>query len=401
MRSPVPDYLDEVLHACADVTSGAPADYIPELARADLSLAAIALTTVEDAHHGAGDDRHRFTIQSMSKPFAYALAIEKRGLAAVLEHIDVEPSGEAFNEISLDPQSGRPRNPMVNAGAIATSGLMGSSDEFADFASQLAGRELAVDEDVFASEMGTTHRNLALAHLLAAYGIVEDPVATVETYVRQCSLLVDVHDLASMAATLANGGVQPSTGRRLMDERTARHVLSVMTTCGMYDAAGDWLTSVGIPAKSGVSGGIIGVLPGQVGLAVFSPALDPHGNSARGVAMMERLSSDLGMHLMNPGRPARSALADVHVAGDETTYVLSGDLLFASAESLIRHLVAEPPPTPSVVFDITRVDEVTDVGRRMALEAKRRLEAEGLCVRIIDSEGEDRLDHPPGPSGER
>lgn len=383
MRSPVPDYLAELLDACADVTDGAPADYIPELAGADPSLAALALATVDDAEHSAGDAEHRFTIQSMSKPFAYALAIEKLGLDAVLDSIDVEPSGEAFNEVSLDPETGHPRNPMINAGAIATHSLVGSFEEFRDFASRLAGRDLAVDETVFESELGTTHRNLALAHLMAAYGIVADPVAAVQGYVRQCSLQVDVHDLAMMAATLANGGVQPHTGETLMSEQTVRQVLSVMTTCGMYDAAGDWLSTVGIPAKSGVSGGIIGVLPGQVGVAVFSPSLDSHGNSSRGVAMMRRLSHDMGMHLMNPGRPSRSALHAVRVEGDVTTYVLQGDLLFASAESLIGHLVENPPTTPQVRFDLSRVDEVTDVGRRMAAEAGRRLELDGLVVSIV------------------
>lgn len=390
MRSPVPDYLDEVLQACGDV-GGEPADYIPELAKADPDLAAIALSTVDDAHHSAGDSEHRFTIQSMSKPFAYAVAIEHLGYDAVHEKIDVEPSGEAFNEISLDSETGRPHNAMINAGAIATAALVGSFERFVDFASKLAGRDLEVDEAVFESEMGSVHRNLALAHLMAAYGIVDEPVAAVERYVRQCSLSVDVRDLSRMAATLANGGIQPETGERLMAEATARQVLSVMATCGMYDAAGDWLSTVGIPAKSGVAGGIIGVLPGQVGVAVFSPGLDAHGNSARGVEMMRRLSTDMGMHLMNPGRPSRSALADVRVEDDTTVYVLGGDLLFASAESLIRHLVQHPPQTTQVVLDISRVDEVTDVGRRMAVEAKRRLELDGLSVSITDVEGSARL----------
>lgn len=390
MRSPVPDYLDEVLHACVDVT-GEPADYIPELAKADPDLSAIAVSTVDDAHHSAGDREHRFTIQSMSKPFAYAVALEHLGMDAVHEKIGVEPSGEAFNEISLDPVSGRPHNAMINAGAVATAGLVGSFERFAEFASRLAGRELEVDEAVYESEMGSTHRNLALAHLMAAYGIVEDPVDAVERYVRQCSLSVDVRDLSRMAATLANGGVQPESGERLMAERTTRQVLSVMTTCGMYDAAGDWLSTVGIPAKSGVSGGIIGVLPGQVGVAVFSPGLDPHGNSARGVEMMRRLSDDMGMHLMNPGRPSRSALSDVRVEDGTTVYVLGGDLLFASAESLIRHLVEHPPETSKVVLDISRVDEVTDVGRRMVAEAKRRLELDGLVVTVADVDGAARL----------
>lgn len=379
MRSPVPEYLDDVLRACVEEPPGA-----------------IAITTVDDAHHGAGDLEHRFTIQSISKPFAYALAIEELGWDAVHDKIDVEPSGEAFNEISLDSETGRPHNAMINAGAIATAGLIGSFEKVADFLSTLAGRSLEVDEEALEAEREESHRNLALAHLLAAYEIIDDPVDAVEHYLRQCALSVDVRDLAAMAAVLANGGVHPESGERLMGERTARQVLSVMATCGMYDDAGDWLSSVGIPAKSGVSGGIIGVLPGQVGVAVFSPGLDDHGTSRAGVEMMRRLSEDLGMHLMNPGRPSRSALADVRVDDDESVYVLSGDLMFASAESLFRHLLESPPETSTVVLDIGRVGVVSDVGRRMALEAKSRLEQDGFTVRVVDADGEDRLGQAAG-----
>lgn len=373
MRSPVPEYLADVLAACTDE-----------------SPAAIALTTVDDAHHGAGDLAHRFAIQSMSKPFAYAVALERLGWEAVHEKVDVEPSGEAFNEISLDPRTGRPHNPMINAGAIAISGLIGSFEEFARFASRLAGRELQMDTATFESERSDAHRNLALAHLLAAYEIIDDPVEAVDHYLRQCALLVDVRDLATMAAVLANGGVHPDSGERLMAERTAIQVLSVMTTCGMYDDAGDWLASVGIPAKSGVSGGIIGVLPGQVGMAVFSPRLNDHGTSVVGIEMMRRISQDMGMHLMNPGRPSRSALADVRVGTDETVYVLSGDLMFASAESLFGHLLDAPPQTATVAIDVSQVGQMSDVGRRMLLEAKARLAEDGLTVRVVERDGADR-----------
>ncbi|MCD9152902.1 glutaminase A [Aeromicrobium duanguangcaii] len=378
MRSPVPEYLDELLRECVQGDDSEPA--------------AMALTTVDDAHHGAGDVEHRFTIQSMSKPFAYALAIERLGWDAVHEKIDVEPSGEAFNEISLDSETGRPHNPMINAGAIATAGLIGSFDTFAEFASKLAGRELGIDEDVFASEMDDAHRNLALAHLLAAYEIIDEPVEAVEHYLRQCALSVDVRDLATMASVLANGGVHPDSGERLMAERTAIQVLSVMATCGMYDDAGDWLASVGIPAKSGVSGGIIGVLPGQVGVAVFSPELDDHGTSVVGVEMMRRLSDEMGMHLMNPGRPSKSALSDVQIDDDQTVYVLAGDLLFSSAESLFARLIADAPGTEAVILDISRVGEISDVGRRMVLEAKSRLEEDGFTVRVVDADDTNRLD---------
>lgn len=379
MRSPVPEYLDAVLRDCAQEPP-----------------AAIALTTIDDAHHGAGDLDHRFAIQSMSKAFAYALAIEELGWDAVHEKIDVEPSGEGFNEISLDEESGRPHNAMINAGAIATAGLIGSFDQVAEFLSKLAGRELRIDEESYEAEKQNPHRNLALAHLLAAYEIIEDPAEAVDHYLRQCALSVDVRDLARMAAVLANGGVHPDTDERIMQERTARQVLSVMATCGMYDDAGDWLSSVGIPAKSGVSGGIIGVLPGQVGIAVFSPELNDHGTSIAGVRMMTRLSEDMGLHLMNPGRPSRSALADVQVGDEETVYVMGGDLLFASAESLFGHLMATPPETTTVVLDISKVGEISEVGRKMALEAKSRLEEDGFTVRFVDQDGQDRLGQAAG-----
>src|SRR5690606_8705032 len=180
-------------------------------------------------------------------------------------------SGESFNEISLDRETGRPPNPMVNAGALATHDLVeGTGDardrRVQDFLSRAAGRDLSVDEKVFASERKSAHRNLALAHLLAAAGHLQgDPEDVVDGYLRQCAIQVTVRDLAAMASTLANGGIQPETGEQVMEQWVARQVLSVMATCGMYDSAGDWMSTVGLPAKSGISGGIIGVLPGQVG----------------------------------------------------------------------------------------------------------------------------------------
>lgn len=395
MRSPVPDYLQAVIDSVRSLTGGAVADYIPELAGANPERLAIALATVEGAVYVAGDAEERFSIQSMSKPFTYALAIADRGLAEVAQHIDVEPSGEAFNEISLETGTGRPRNPMINAGAIAAHSLVAadSADQrdarVHDFYSRFAGRELALDAELMHSEQSTGDRNLALGHLLKSFGVIDqDPVAAVNGYIRQCSLTVDVADLALMAATLANGGVQPVTGERLVDPLIVRQVLSVMTTCGMYDAAGDWLTTVGIPAKSGVSGGIIGVLPGQVGIAVFSPRLDSHGNSVRGVAMMERLSRDMNLHIMDAARPARSAIRSrrrVRAGGENATvFELQGDLVFVSTEALIRNAVVNPPDTELVVFDLSRVDEITDVARRMSIAATERLKADGKRVVLVD-----------------
>lgn len=371
MHSPVPEYLADVLAACTDE-----------------SPAAIALTTVDDAHHGAGDLAHRFAIQSMSKPFAYAVALERRGWEAVHEKVDVEPSGEAFNEISLDPRTGRPHNPMINAGAIAISGLIGSFEEFARFASRLAGRELQMDTATFESERSDAHRNLALAHLLAAYEIIDDPVEAVDHYLRQCALLVDVRDLATMAAVLANGGVHPDSGERLMAEQTAIQVLSVMTTCGMYDAAGDWVTTVGIPAKSGVGGGLIGALPGQLGVATFSPRLDKHGHSVRGVEMFNRLSSDMGLHLMELAPPSASVLRKVRTFYDNgrstIVFQLQGSLGFTTAERVVSAVVETDPQTERVVFDIERITSIATPGRVMLLEVIRRLADNGHEVLLLD-----------------
>ncbi|GAB3712686.1 glutaminase A [Nocardiopsis nanhaiensis] len=396
MRSPILDYLDGIIAGTGHVGSGALADYIPELAAADPDRAAVALCTVNGTVYASGDADHRFSIQSMSKPFAYALAVEDRGLDDVLDRIGVEPSGEAFNELSLDPETGKPRNPMINAGAIATHALIRRDDEPAvdrvlALFSQLAQRPVGIDEALAASELATGDRNLGLAYLLHASGRLDhDPAAAVEGYIRQCSASVTVRDLALMAATLANGGVQPNTGLRLFSRRNTRHLLSVMASCGMYDAAGDWLTSVGIPAKSGVAGGIIGVLPGQVGVAAFSPRLDAHGNSARGVVMMEKLSEDLGLHLMEAGRPARSSLRETRAVQVEgrpaTVYVLQGDMVLSSIEALTHELIENPPNTGLVVFDMSRVDEVLPVARRTSAAMAAKLIDAGHRIILVDPE---------------
>ncbi|MFE0266208.1 glutaminase A [Nocardiopsis alba] len=396
MRSPILDYLDAIIAQTAHVDSGARADYIPELASADPGRVAVAICTVNGTVYASGDADDLFSIQSMSKPFAYALAIEDRGIDDILDRVGVEPSGEAFNELSLDPETGRPRNPMINAGAIAVHALVDDReapavDRLLGLFSDLTQRPVEVDEGLAASELATGDRNLGLAYLLHASGrLARDPAASVEGYVRQCSASVTVRDLALMAATLANGGVQPNTGKQLFSRRTTRHLLSVMASCGMYDAAGDWLTSVGIPAKSGVAGGIIGVLPGQVGVAVFSPRLDQHGNSARGVVMMEKLSEDLGLHLMEPGRPSRSSLRETRkevVEGEPTTiYVLQGDMVLSSIEALVHELIENPPATDVVVFDMSRVDEVLPVARRTAAETATKMIDGGYRIIVVDPE---------------
>ncbi|MQW75497.1 glutaminase [Nocardioides sp. dk4132] len=388
MRSPIPDYLTEVLDACSPDDGGELASYVAELAQADPDRFALALATVDGAVYGVGDDEVPFSIQSISKPFAYALAIAEHGFDAVLERVGVEPSGDAFNELSLELGTGRPFNPMINAGALTVHAML-DDDLIARGFAAFAGRDLKVDEVVLASELATADRNRAIAFMLRSHGIVEgDAQDVVEGYTRQCSLLVTARDLALMAATLANGGVQPVTGERVVPHEVTRQVMAVMATCGMYDAAGDWFTSVGIPAKSGVAGGLIGALPGQAGLATFSPRLDKHGNSVRGVQVFERLSRDMGMHLMEVPPPARSLVRSrtrmPGDAGDGWVFELEGSVNFVGMERVLRHLSEEPPPDPGVLLDLTRVTEVRDVGRRMLLEAVRRLVGDGHEVTLLD-----------------
>jgi glutaminase len=301
--SPMTAYLERLHTELADNLAGQFADYIPELAKADPRQLGIVVATVDGRVYQVGDSRETFTIQSISKAIAFGLALEDRGLDGVLDKVGVEPSGDAFNAISLDAASGRPRNPMINAGAIATAGLIEGADRDAAFArlqacfERFVGHALDVDEAVYRSESATGHRNRAIAHLLEGHGIIRDPAdAVVEQYFRQCSLRISARDLAVMGAALANDGVNPVTGVRALSSRYVDKVLSVMGTCGMYDHSGNWMFRVGMPAKSGVGGGIMAVMPGQFGIGVFSPLLDDKGNSVRGVQACERIAAELGVH---------------------------------------------------------------------------------------------------------
>ena len=397
MRSPIPDYLQEVLRSCGTDTSGAVADYIPELAGVDPDRLGVVLSTVDGAVYGSGDVDLPFTIQSISKPFVYALALAERGLDVVLAEVDVEPSGEAFNELSLEKGSGRPLNPMINAGAIVVHTLVGTgttptarSERILAGLSAFAGRPLDTDEAAYRSEAATAFRNYAIANMLRSRdSIVEDPEDVVAAYTRQCSVRVTTRDLALMATTLANGGVHPLTGEQVVEAWVVRQVLSVMATCGMYDSAGDWISTVGIPAKSGVSGGIIGALPGQLGIAAYSPRLDPHGTSVRGVHVCQQLSADMGLHMMDAPQPARATIRRMHsvrhVDGSAATvFSLHGALQFAGAERLVRDLGDAERLTDEVVLDLSRVYSVNDVARRILLETVRRLTDDGHHVTLVD-----------------
>lgn len=399
MHSPIATYLTETLESVASDTSGELANYIPELAAVDPDKLAASIVMVDGEQYAAGDSDVEFTIQSISKPFVYALALADRGYDDVLAKVGVEPSGEPFNELSLEDGSGKPLNPMINAGAITTHSLVGPPgatqgermERVISGLSAFAGRRLSVNERVYESELEHAHRNYAIAHMLRGHGILTgDPTVAVQGYTRQCSLMVTVKDLALMAATLANYGVHPVTGEQVVPKGVVRQVLSVMFTCGMYNAAGDWATQVGVPAKSGVGGGIIGAVPGQLGVATFSPRLDGHGNSVRGVELFEQFSDDMGMHVMNVPTVARSALrANYQVgSGDESMRLiqLQGRIRFAGVERVIREIVESPMEGSKVALDVTRVYAVDEVAQSMLLELMRRLRNDGYKVYLIDND---------------
>ncbi len=286
---------------------GAVASYIPELAKMNPDAFSICVASVDGDLLSVGDDRQLFTMQSISKVFTYGMALEDRGRDILLSKVGVEPTGDLFNSIiRLDENSKRPDNPMVNAGAIATTNLIQGNtatdrlNRILNTFKAYAGRDLYVDSSVFMSERTTGHRNRALAYLMRHFEMMDDRIdETLDLYFQQCALLVDCRDLALMAATLANNGVNPRSGDRAIKSEYVRDLLSVMYTCGMYNFAGEWVYRVGLPAKSGVSGGIIAVVPGKMGIAVFSPPLDIHGSSVRGVKVCEDLSNICKLHLFD------------------------------------------------------------------------------------------------------
>ncbi|MET0734898.1 MAG: glutaminase A [Microbacterium sp.] len=376
---PITALLEDVLDEIRPRGGGQPAAYIPELAEAEPDRLALAVVGPHGRVRAVGDAETEFTIQSISKPFVLALALAEHGREAVMRKVGAEPSGEPFNAISLEPGTGRPSNPMVNAGAIATTSLVDGADvderstRIVDMLSGFAGRSLWVDEAVYASESATGDRNRALAHLLRSHGIVEGSVDDVaETYFRQCSLLVTVRDLGVMASTLAFGGVNPVTGRQIVEERVARDVLSIMASCGMYDFSGEWMLRVGLPAKSGVSGGVLAVAPSQFGVAAFSPRLDAHGNSVRASAIVEVLSDRFGMHLMEPHDTVASPAFTVVTTDEGRIVRLDGELGFAGVERIIagmRHLAGGLPPGAVVTVDATELGR-THPGALVALRSE-------------------------------
>ena len=381
--SPIMDYLNDLREQFADMDAGEVADYIPELATADRDWFGICVATTEGNVYEVGDSRQEFTIQSISKPFVYGLALEDNGRSDLLVKIGVEPTGEAFNSISLDPVTGQPANPMINAGAIAAAGqVMGYNNEkklarVVDMMSAYAGRALEIDEKVYQSESETGHRNRAIGYMLRKYTIhEEDPTSTLELYFKQCSASVNCRDLAIMGATLANAGINPLTKRRAIRGEYVENVLSVMGSCGMYDYAGEWIYKVGMPAKSGVAGGIVAVLPGKLGIGVFSPPLDKRGNSVRGIEVCNRISMDFNLHMFNVVQPAKSVIRCAYDGSRVTSkhlrdsiererlkieghrirvYEIQGDLNFSTTEVIVDRIVGTLEEADFFIIDLKRV----------------------------------------------
>lgn len=397
------------------VTDGEVASYIPALAKADPAFFGLSLVTTEGHRYAAGDSGAGFTIQSVSKPFVYALALADSGVERVLARIGTEPTGDAFNAVTLESGTGRPLNPMVNAGAIEAACLVAGdtpqekTQRIVDGLSAFAGRDLTVDSDVYRSEAETGDRNRALAYLMHGAGSLSMSVGdALEVYFAQCSVTVTSDDLAAMAATLATGGVNPHTGNRIVPADVVGPTLSVMATCGMYDAAGTWLFKVGLPAKSGVSGGVLAVLPGQFGLGLWSPPLDRQGNSVRSVRAAQRLSGELGLHMFTPTGPGASPVrrwttgrvtqsvaarsveqrAVLDEVGERIQVVeLQGPLHDLAVETLVHRLIEAAQDAGEgwlLVLDVTHVGAVHPAALDVLRPTLDALRAAGAHVTIVD-----------------
>ena len=422
-QSPIEQYLHKLHRRHQSLNEGTVADYIPELAKADANWFGISIATRDGHVYEVGDTRQSFTIQSISKAIAYGLALEDRGEEHILSRISVEPSGDAFNAISLKPGSGAPFNPMINAGAIATCGQVlrrdGQSriERILGYLSACAGRRLDIDQAVYHSESETGHRNRAIGWMLRNFGIIdEEPTDILETYFQQCAIKVNCRDLALIGATLANQGRNPLTREQAIAPEYVDNILSVMASCGMYDFSGEWIYRVGLPAKSGVGGGIMAVLPGQLGIGTFSPPLDAQGNSARGIRVCADLSRDLSLHLFangaNPPSGIRLAYDGSQIASRRKrspraqqtlrssghrirVMELQGALNFATFEPVVRSALKHAPYCQYLVLSCRNVVSVDSVagglintlcsslatqGVQLHLSEISRLPTKQLCV---------------------
>lgn len=307
-REQVNAIVQEAYRKFSGETGGKNADYIPYLAKVDPKLFGIAIVTTDNQVLSMGDVKYAFSIQSISKVFSLALAMNELGADQVFQKIGSEPTGRAFNSpvavVDMPTHSG---NPFVNAGAVATVSLIPASNaqekwnKILDFYSRAAGEKLSLIDEVYKSEAATNTGNKALSMLLAKYDrIYADPFESVDVYTKQCSVGVNVVQLARMGATLANNGKNPTTGEQVIKPENIPHILSAMQMAGLYDGSGGWAWRVGLPAKSGVGGGIVAVVPGKGAIAVFAPPLDEAGNSVKAQKVIEYVSQKLNYDLFSP-----------------------------------------------------------------------------------------------------
>jgi glutaminase len=300
--------VDGAFNEFKDVTDGANADYIPILATVPSEMFGVVIVTRDGQIYSAGELDYEFSIQSVSKPFTASLIMAEQGPKAIREKIGIEPTGLAFNsKLALEIHPERSVNPLVNAGAIAAVSLVGAKSEEERWEkvlrniSEYAGRDLKIIDDVYQSEYGSSSSNRGIANLLYSYErLYSDPEEALRVYTKQCSIGITTKDLAMMGATLANEGVNPATGKRLLAKEHVPELLAIMATAGFYDESGEWMYSAGLPAKTGVGGGIVAVVPGRFAIATFSPPLNPAGNSVRGMKAIRYIAGELGVGLYGP-----------------------------------------------------------------------------------------------------
>lgn len=300
--------VDEAHAKFKDVKEGANADYIPILATVPSEMFGVVIVTRDGEIYSAGEMDYEFSIQSVSKPFTASLIMAEQGPKVLREKIGVEPTGLPFNsKIALELHESRSVNPLVNAGAIAAVSLVEADSEKARWNKVMgnieayAGRELTVLEEVYNSEYETSWSNRAIANLLYNYGrLYSEPEQALRVYTRQCSIGINTKDLGIMGATLANEGVNPLTGKKVLDKEDVPELLAIMATAGFYDESGEWMYSAGLPAKTGVGGGIVAVVPGKFAIATFAPPLNPAGNSVKGLKAIRYISAELGVGLYGP-----------------------------------------------------------------------------------------------------
>lgn len=360
--------IEELYHHALSNTGGKLADYIPQLARVNPDQFAVSICTIDGQRFSLGDAHTSFCLQSTCKPINYCLAIEELGVEAVHRHVGREPSGRSFNELSLT-DAGLPHNPMINAGAIMCASLIQRHLPMADryeyindtWAKLCGNRPVGFNNSVYLSERQTADRNFALAYFMRekkAFPPGIDLVETLELYFQCCSIESRTHDLAIAAATLANGGINPLSGETVFQVQTAQHCLSLMLTCGMYDFSGEFAFRIGLPAKSGVSGALMIVIPNVMGISIWSPRLDGHGNSVRGVQFCEHLIERYNFH---------------HY--DSLTY--DGE----KKNPRLRKYESSMHKTVNLIWAASKGD----------LEELKRLQAEGIDLEMADYDGRTAL----------